>query len=270
MANVRPHTIVQSFYHPLPDLDLNPAPSLQAHANSTTAEETDPPRVWIEKTPTSWHRDEAHPLIIAVRHAPAVQTLIPAIERPFWMQTEADVIRATTLYFLHSINQTINTRFRETIFCAAEDRGSGNLRCDLIWRIKDNSGRTKNIAVLELKNRGILLRHEFMCARTDRANSSNKIARAWQEPNQTFLRGNARLVSKQAAAYALERRTRFVAIFDWDSLFLYEFAAIDPGSWDTVGSWAYGTWVDYDARPTNFRMVLLGWLFAACKQAGLR
>ena len=270
MANLQPHTIIHSFYYPLPDLHLGPAPPLQAHANSTTAEETDPPRVWIEKTPMSWSNNEAHPLINAIRNAPGVQTLVSAIERPFWMQTEADVVRATTLYFLHSVNQAINVRFRERIFCAAEDRGNGNLRCDLVWRIQDRNGNMINIAVLELKNRGILQRHEFISARTDRANSSNKAARAWQEPNHTFLRGNARLVSKQAAAYALERRTKFVAIFDWDSLFLYEFAAINTDVWDTVGSWSYGTWVDYDARPTNFRMVLLGWLYAACREAGLQ
>ena len=44
---------------------------------------------------------------------------------------------------------------------------------------------------------------------------------------ETRLDGNAVNVSKQAAAYAVRARTPYVALFDWDHLFLYKFSELD-------------------------------------------
>lgn len=59
----------------------------------------------------------------------------------------------------------------------------------------------------------------------------------------TILEGNAVAVSQQAAAYAIRQETRFVGLFDWNSMFLYYFGELNLDN-DQIGDSAYGTWVE--------------------------
>lgn len=74
----------------------------------------------------------------------------------------------------------------------------------------------------------------------------------------TTFRGNAVQLSKQAAAYAIRQKTQFVGLFDWDSMFLFQFGELDLGQ-RAIGDSAHGTWVE-DESPTFFRKTLLGFL----------
>ena len=266
MANQQSLTIYNSFNQQLPTLVPGAAPALIAHANSHTAEATDAPKVWWERPATYWAQSGQGLLAQAYQNA-SLHTYVPAIERPFQFQTEADVVRATTLYLVHSVNQAINVRFNNIVLCAAEDRADGQLRCDLTWKYRTGNG-WHYIAVLELKNRGVLNKQHFLIARADPNNSQQKVAAAQNRGGRSWLVLNALAVSKQAAAYALDRHTRYVALFDWDSLFLYEFRQADSRT-NGVGNVAWGTWVDSNAQGITFRKVLLGWLYAACMAAGL-
>ena len=176
------------------------------------------------------------------------------------MHNEADVVRATVLYLLHPVNQAINAQYGH-IFCAAEDQGNGPLRCDVVWKIW-RDGEWSIIAILELKKRGVLSLGDFIHARVNYKDIPYHIQRALREPSSTFLKGNAVTLSQQAAAYAWKRNTKYVALFDWNSLFLYSFAGLDAKS-ETVGDWAYGTWIVEDPT-TTFRKAILGFLITAC------
>ncbi|KKY31852.1 hypothetical protein UCDDA912_g08141 [Diaporthe ampelina] len=84
---------------------------------------------------------------------------------------------------------------------------------------------------------------------------------------------DATCLTEQAAAYATNWKTRFVALFDWDNFFLWHFAGLDfrnsrpAGSSTPVGhdghaAWAYGTPVQ---RREDYRKALLGLVLEAYK-----
>lgn len=78
-----------------------------------------------------------------------------------------------------------------------------------------------------------------------------------------LLKGNAITLLQQAAAYAIRQETQFIGLFDWDSMFLFQFYKLDLGKRE-IGDWAYGTWVE-DKEPKVFRKTLFGFLVAACE-----
>jgi hypothetical protein len=51
-----------------------------------------------------------------------LRNYLPAIERPFLMITEGDVLRATTLYVVHPINLALNAKYKDSpIYCLSEN-----------------------------------------------------------------------------------------------------------------------------------------------------
>ena len=261
MAN-QPPTIGDSFAQRLPDLNLRPVEYIASHPVSTTAARVDGPKAWIEH-PSAQYVDRATRLLNAFRNSPALHTRTPAIERPFVMKTEADVIRAGTLYVLHSVNQAVNAQFTvPTICCATEDINHA-LRCDLVWKYRDGM-EWKVLAIMEMKNRGMMAKDDFYAGLVTQANCAAMIARA---AGDTLLDVDANNLSQQAAAYACRWDTPYVALFDWNSLFLYCFSNLRARE-GTIGDWAYGTWVQ-EQQGTTFRKALLGFLVSACKAKGL-
>jgi hypothetical protein len=71
-----------------------------------------------ERDPTSYDQkadDSLKKLAVYLRN------YLPAVERPFLMETEGDVLRATTLYVVHPINLALNAKYRDTpIYCVAK------------------------------------------------------------------------------------------------------------------------------------------------------
>jgi hypothetical protein len=198
--------------------------------------------------------------------APFLQNSLPAIERPFLMITEGDVLRATTLYVVHPINLALNAKYRNTPIYCAENFREG-ICCDITWKYH-NGEDLVTIAVLELKRRGVLWWDEFECAKSDARNRDDKMEEAYENMDDddrvaTTFEGNAVKLSQQAAAYAIRQRTQFIGLFDWDSMFLFQFCKLDLAKKD-IGDWAYGTWVE-DTEPTFFRKTLFGFLVAACE-----
>jgi len=196
-----------------------------------------------------------------------LESSLPTIEDPFLVITEGDVLRATTLYLVHPINLALNARYGNTpIHCLAENSKDG-IRCDITWKYQ-NGDNLDTIAVLELKRRGVLWWEEFECAKSDARNRGDKIREAYANMGAnnhvaTTLKGNAITLSKQAAAYAVRQETQFIGLFDWDSMFLFQFCNLDRDTED-IGDWAYGTWVK-DTEPTFIRKTLFGFLVAACE-----
>jgi len=262
-------TIYQSFSCSLPDLGLDEAEYYAISASSESTATTDPPKIW-EPDPTPYAQKASDTL---KKLASSLRNPLPAVERPFRMLTEGDVLRATTLYVTHPINQALNAKYKNTpIYCLSENV-KGGVRCDIIWKYK-NGNDFHTIAVLELKRRGVLRWDDFQCAESDAANRETKIQEAYARMDDddnddggyavaTTFRGNAVQLSKQAAAYAIRQKTQFVGLFDWDSMFLFQFGELDLGQ-RAIGDSAHGTWVE-DESPTFFRKTLLGFLVAACE-----
>lgn len=191
------------------------------------------------------------------------QSYIPAPYVPCVLETESDVVAASALWLLHPVIKALQLCFRD-VRCQAEV-SSGDCRCDAMVSI---GGR--NVFVLEYKNRGYLKSSEFESARrTDWSFDKEKeiekaISDVGKKPGQmgTLLGHNAAVITKQAVAYASRWRTRHVGIFDWDHLFLWNFASMKmkqtpDGIVCEHGSWAWGTWVD---RRDQYRAALLGFI----------
>ncbi|OCK98782.1 uncharacterized protein K441DRAFT_693517 [Cenococcum geophilum 1.58] len=257
-----PPTVYQSFYRSLPDLQLDKAEYYQIGPSGHTTSTTDPLKTW-EPAPISYAQKADD---ILKKLASSLRSPLPAIERPFLMITEGDVLRATTLYVVHPINQALNAKYRNTpIYCLAENFREG-IRCDITWKYR-NGEDLDTIAVLELKRRGVLRWDDFECAESNATTRKDKIQEAYGKVGSngaaTTLKGNAITLSQQASAYAIRQETQFIGLFDWDSMFLFQFCGLDPDA-EEIGDWAYGTWVE-DKEPNVFRKTLFGFLVAACE-----
>ena len=158
------------------------------------------------------------------------------------------MLRATTLYLSHPINQALNAKYKGKLTCLSENV-QGGVRCDVTWKWYNDQTRTYDtIAVLEVKRRGVLLWDDFRAAQTDAAGRHTKMEEAYSNACEgggrfvaTALRNNAVYLSSQASAYALRQHTKFVALFDWDSLFLFQLNEMGK---KFVGDCAYGTRVE--------------------------
>ncbi|KAI6355023.1 hypothetical protein MCOR25_008384 [Pyricularia grisea] len=204
-------------------------------------------------------------------------TYMPATYSQCPLVSEADVVRATALWILHPIILTLQEMF-EGVRCTSEESRSG-IRCDNLIYIKDQA-----ICVFEYKSRGYLVDQEYLDGRLDlpaardprslmqfereyqaKVRSQQKAFKALDSGKpgtniHSCLGHNAACITKQAQAYSKGFTTRYVACFDWDNLFLWNFAGNTWARQFTSETWAWGTLV---ADRASFRKVLLGFILQA-------
>ncbi|KAB5566755.1 hypothetical protein GE09DRAFT_1219015 [Coniochaeta sp. 2T2.1] len=235
-------------------------------ADTTMA--TPPPRIWFRISAREYEDIADQYLKQQQVRSVLSRSYLPSQELPLCLDSESDIVRASALWFLHPVIKAMQTLVPGAT-CAAEVVEPG-VRCDVLIRVGD-----LNIAVLEYKNRGYLSRTNFVQASIEDASNpvAANIIRSMDPPKSTDrnktqpmdvtrLGGNAIILTKQAGAYATRFGTKYVALFDWDSLFLWKFAALKllPRHMGIHGEWAYGTWVEGRDR---FRIVLLGFFMKA-------
>ena len=259
-------TLYQSFNSPFL-LMTNQGSYLQkaaSHQRAKTTLDTEPPKIWFPISAT-YYADLAlaelkrHDIVKALS-----RSYLPSPESPISLASESDVVRAAALWFLHPVIKAMQA-IVPGAKCAAEVVDIG-VRCDVLITVNGS-----NVAVLEYKNRGYLSRNDFMRAYV--ADSTERNAREViskttagfeidQDGWRTQLGGNSVILTKQAAAYATRFGTKYIALFDWDSLFLWDFAGMKIYGKGAAkqGDWAYGTWVEGRDR---FRVVLLGFFLRA-------
>ena len=254
-------TLFESFYATRPTLDPEPARYIQITAASgQSTDMTDPPKVWINYPVTEYTALADASL---EQYQERLQTHLPAVERPFLIFSEADVVRAAALYMLHPINEALNACSPRQIFCRSESKQQGGGRCDVLWQYFDEQeGAWVVIAVLELKNRGMLHWNDLRNALRDTSTYAEGVNKAVDAEDFTLFGDNMVKISKQAAAYAWQTGTPFVAVLDWDSLFMFQFNDVDDEQ-QSVGDWTWGTWV-VEEDSITFRKALLGFLLQAC------
>ena len=261
-------TLYQSFDTPFLLMSSNGSNSLKVASvdRAETTMATPPPKIWFRVYAGEYediadqHLRQQH-----IRNALS-RAFLPSQESPLCLASESDIVRASALWFLHPVIKAMQTLVPGAT-CAAEVVEPG-VRCDVLIKVG-----SLNIAVLEYKNRGYLSREDFSQGLVEDSSERNtaeilrkmepsKSKTATQSKTDSRLGGNATILTKQAGAYATRFGTKYVALFDWDSLFLWNFAALKFTSPRTGihGNWAYGTWVDGRDR---FRRVLLGFFLKA-------
>ena len=83
----------------------------------------------------------------------------------------------------------------------------------------------------------------------------------------TTLRGNTIDLSRQAAAYAIQQETEFVGLFDWDSMFLFQFDELDLDE-EIIGDSAYGNGLTTEDQNSSERLCLDSYLPLAKRRLG--
>jgi hypothetical protein len=137
-------------------------------------------------------------------------------------------------------------------------------------------------AVVEFKKRGVILPQEFRAAqRVNNVPSQNETNALVQNAQQylqnppsgdaSLFVGNSRTLIKQAASYAIRHRTRYVALFDWDTLVLAKFVRMNPAlSTHALGQNGVGDYCETTIITSNhsqdMRAALLGFLWEAAVQ----
>ncbi|KAF2763307.1 hypothetical protein EJ05DRAFT_33719 [Pseudovirgaria hyperparasitica] len=280
MPTTSQSTIFSSFNEAMTDLKL-PASRQRAPSALTrngTSDRTDPPKFWIEVDAGIWVQFARDVLNLPEIKEALRAYYLPAIERPFEIHNEADVVRATTLYLTNPINKALEKIFNQTISFHAEhvENSDGeSVRADLVWKYSDPQTKKSTIvAVLELKKRGVMQYSQWQQSQT--SNDARSIGRRMeqiraqdrsQNPSGTLLFSHSRTLSKQAAAYGVRFGTKYVALYDYNDLFLYYFNALSAGG---VGDIASGTYIGTEQAPdVTQRKALLGWLVRACAEKGL-
>jgi hypothetical protein len=262
-------TIFNSFNEELLILCDPPAhlqvPKIDIRSRGGSTQVATPPVIWFKKDVRNYTMSATQ--ICNSVEAELQRSYLPAPYSPCILQSEADIVRSAALWLLHPIVIALQKSFtKQQVGCYAEVT-IDDCRCDALIKI---GGLV--VAVIEYKNRGYIKRAEFEKGRmrdpsyANRGNILDTITRAKKQGYESAMENDAMCLTKQAAAYSTKWKTRFVALFDWDNMFLWHFAGKDfqakckPS--DLVASdghakWAYGTHVE-DRR--DFRKALLGFI----------
>lgn len=196
---------------------------------------------------------------------------MPRIEAFHNLRSEGDVVRASHLYLLHPVNEAIRhvTGGNPQIICAAEETHGAVARTDISWSYDNGEERTV-FAILEFKNTFVLDWAEFepaMADMTEGRTPAELIDRIYQECDDeeySWLGKNARIISKQAKKYFERTECADIAIFDWNSMFIFDFSVLDEGA----NQLARGIWFreDPNQQYRTFRLLLFGLLCKAMRR----
>ncbi|KAL2128677.1 hypothetical protein VTI74DRAFT_8851 [Chaetomium olivicolor] len=247
----RTSTIGQCLSHnpgvPLPDY-VNPHGWVAASELGPTTSLIAPPKFaedvpairWIVHAANVVNEIRHHVAMARPPYDPLNDEHVSLEERSVYHGGEADVVRTSGIYLLHPVHQALDAlpTVHGTIRVQAEVQ-SNRLRTDLTYyKSTAASGTYRPFAVIEFKRRGILNPSDFLHAvkainnsnQTTRDASINKHvndAKATTGQN-TFFVNNSLKGLKQISAYAMNNRTQYCALFDWDALVLVRFLEVDP------------------------------------------
>ncbi|KAI0189875.1 hypothetical protein F4808DRAFT_465807 [Astrocystis sublimbata] len=272
-------TIRNSFATPLPNYYSRPG-VVGAQSSGTATTNTDAPKFAVPIKHDGYRSRGIQYLRKVGRTSTLDEECVPLREGAMRHSSEGDVVRAAALYLLHPINQALAAipDFRDTIRCLSERVSSlGNTRCDISFvhlNMDGNGNDLRCFAVLEIKRRGVIIDSQFNNAmRTvDSQKALNKHARDAELKGGTLFKSSSEMLIKQAAAYAISNRTRYVALFDWDRLVLIRFLKLDPRfDFETlkvngVGDYCEITTLKYEGQSQDMRITLLGFLVEAFLQ----
>jgi hypothetical protein len=194
-------------------------------------------------------------------------------------RNEADVVRAAAVHLLHSVNQALDLcpAVGQSMVVHSEAQ-QNRMRTDVSYS-KIINGTPKPMAIIEFKRRGILHDNEFMKGPVKKkvatATSTNiplptpAEIKKWEDEaksanstEKTLFKRNALKCMKQISAYAVDRNTKYCALFDYDALVLVRFDQHDQTQ-NSVGNYCTITYIPYTNSSQFMRAALLGFLFEA-------
>jgi len=301
--NSLPPTILQCFNEKLPS--IRPSDNIKYKAvqpsGKTTADAV-PPWVLI--------RQETQELVkiaeAALRHPALIESRlgrhsINKVDETFYGNSEMDIVTASLAAIILPIKEVLNVLYPNKFEVASEYNKNGKgvadqleeivggikkveaaLRCDFIYKIPNtHATEGKTIAVLEYKRRGMIRYADWTEAVLDQGTSEDKIKEkinTAKDSNKTWLRFNGLSYSKQVSAYAVSKRCKHVALFDWDHALFFMFNELALGEKPRAGDRAEFILSTEDKNAhkegeypfveiANLRKMMLGWVLRAFRDA---
>ncbi|KAG8163833.1 hypothetical protein KVR01_005751 [Diaporthe batatas] len=266
-------TLYQSFSEELLILSHGPVhltvPQIDIRTRGGSTQVATPPAIWFKKD-LSNYTSRGNTVCVA-QEAKLTRSYLPAPYSPCVLETEADVVRSSALWLLHPVVIALQSHLADQkVGCHAEVT-IDDCRCDALIKIDGEV-----VAVIEYKNRAHIKPAEFArgrirdCSVANRLEIIDSIDLVTKTKTESLMANNAKCLTKQAAAYSSKFGTRYVALFDWDNLFLWHFAGkefrlrraskLPYTALDGHARWAYGTPVE---GRQNFRKALLGFIMEA-------
>ena len=235
--------------------------TIAAPQYGTSTDLVDPPKALRAHDQSGYLRDAQLLVQQCQASVPINQMSLPACEAEMYLNSEGDVVRATALYLLHPVNQILNQRLQDLgypeVRCNMEATQSRTSRTDVSWSLLVGNSR-RCMAVLEIKNTYILSLDDLSAAWIGRYDLDTTFEFASESGRGTLLESNAVSLAKQTAKYAIHCRTKFVGVFDWTAMLLFQFHELSN---DHIGDTAMATWID--ESQSSFRQALLGFLIQA-------
>lgn len=196
--------------------------------------------------------------------------------------SEGDVVRSAAMYVLHPVNQALAVHPNTTgsVTCLAETTAN-KLRADITY-FRNAAPSKRAFAVVEFKKRQLIDPSQF--EKAEKINSARTQAQVIQQApdlvaraadnndDRTFYDLYSCKLMKQAAAYATQHRTKYVALFNWGVLVLVKFQAMELANTagvmftpeqlrrNGVGEWCQTTIIK---EQHHMRPALLGFLAEA-------
>ncbi|KAK4031439.1 hypothetical protein C8A01DRAFT_42103 [Parachaetomium inaequale] len=280
-----PHTIEQALRKgnniPLPHYD-SPAGNQKVSELGATTGKYPAPAVAIELKASEW-TDIGDEVLLDINQAlQAGQQLTPRLDEQYINEkeksmahtNEADVVRAAAIHLLHPVHQALDLcpTVNKSIMVRSEVQ-QNKMRTDISY-YKIINGTPTPMAIIEFKKRGVFYYDQFKKAfKTVAAGATNPPAPTSNEKNvwkaavankkhKTLFEDNALKGMKQISAYAVDRHTKYCALFDYDALVLVRFDDYSRGKTD-VGTYCSLTYIPYTAHSHEMRSALLGFLMEA-------
>ncbi|KAK3983855.1 hypothetical protein QBC44DRAFT_353984 [Cladorrhinum sp. PSN332] len=269
-----PVTLANSFPvappRPLPNYPTNGGLA-RASASGASTINTEPPKFAVASAALYWQNSGDSTLT----HITATQgnnnalttEFLSEVEPAIYHASEGDVVRSSAIYLLHPVNQALSLWTGNGVFCQSEATANG-IRGDITYY-----RGTRAFAVVEFKKRGVIKPAEFTAAIktiTAATTEATLVSQANNRanPENTFFDGDSTILIKQASSYAINHRTRYVALFNWDALVLCHFSQLDPAkSQQTLIIDGIGNYCDIEVIPFTqshrMRVSLLGFLAEA-------
>lgn len=187
---------------------------------------------------------------------------------------EADVVRAAAIHLLHPVHQALDLcpSLNKSIMVRSEVQ-QHKMRTDISY-FKIKNGSPVPMAIIEFKKRGVFYESQFRSAFKTVTTSTQNVPQptaaeiqAWTtaaaaKTSKSLFEQNSLKGMKQISAYAVDRKTKYCALFDYDALVLVRFDHFTPGQ-PNVGKYCSVTFIPYQGHSHEMRSALLGFLTEA-------
>ena len=292
-------TIIDSFQHPLPTFDVDPAglkpggdhgPYREASESAKKNSGIRIPKVWVRASEIGDGFDTCGRGRIKQHFSgpnvkfPRLEARMPQEESSFFLHSEEDVSRASVLYLLHPVNEILreylcrvlkdSPTLQVKLTCYAQRYHKSSARSDFCWSLSVDGRPEIVFAILELKNARVIRPIEFIRARVKADDLQTTLKEYAQDPKFSRFgsiitedgaiqkdENNALKMVQQISKYALNEECKYVGLFDWFSMALFRYPKLSP---KYVGEYMEGSFFAKESGgPDSFRVGLFGFLAEA-------